>query len=104
MTAYAVGFYDIRNATWRDEYRPGTTSFVEKRGGHFLVRPDCYWEVVEVRPPRSMGMVIIELPSLRATRDWYAGPAYEPLKALGQQGSKVDMVLLESSPNTRCAE
>lgn len=46
MTANAVGFYEIRNATCRDEYRPGSTPFFEKRGRRFLVRSDRYCEVV----------------------------------------------------------
>ena len=68
MAAYAVGFYDIRDASWRDEYREGTMALVEKHGGRFLVRPDCAWEVLEESPPRPTGMVIIEFPSMDTAR------------------------------------
>lgn len=99
MVAYAIGFYNITDASWRDEYREGTMALVEKHGGRFLVRPDCRWEVLEANPPRPAGMVIIEFPSMDAARSWYDDPEYVPLRALRQTGSTLDLMLVESLPD-----
>ena len=98
MAAYAVGFYEIRDASWRVEYRQGTTKLVDKHGGKFLVRPDCAWEVLESNPPEPTGMVVIEFPSMDAARAWYNDPEYAPLRALRQTGSTLDLILVESLP------
>ena len=56
MSAYAIGFYDIADSSWRNAYREGTMKIVARHGGRFLVRPDCPWEVLEGNPPRPTGM------------------------------------------------
>jgi uncharacterized protein (DUF1330 family) len=58
MSAYAVGFYRIWDASWRVAYREKTFELVQKYGGKFLVRPYCQWEVLEGEPTRPTGMLM----------------------------------------------
>ena len=62
MTAYAIGIYDIWDASWRDTYRERTMQLVAKHGGKFLVRPDCNVTRLEGKPTIKTGMVVIEFP------------------------------------------
>lgn len=96
MSAYAVGFYRIWDASWRTAYREKTFELVKKHGGKFFVRPHCPWEVLGGEPPRPTGMVMIELPSMDQARAWYNDPDYAPLRTLRQSGSKLDLLLVES--------
>ncbi len=96
MSAYAVGFCRIRDASWRKSYLERTMKLVEKHSGRFLVRLDCPWEVLEGKPPHSTGMVMIKFPSMEEARAWYNDPDYQPLIKLRQSGSTLDLILVES--------
>ena len=95
MTAYAIGFYDVWDASWRESYRSKIMDLVAKHGGRFLVRLDSTVEQLEGDPPLKTGMVVIEFPSMEHGRSWYNDPAYAPLIKLRQTGSKLDLVLVE---------
>ena len=95
MTAYAIGVYDIWDASWRDQYRPRTMKLVAKHGGRFLVRPDCHVERLEGDPVIKTGMVVIEFPDRAAVQAWYDDPDYQPLKELRQTGAQLDFVLVD---------
>ena len=74
MSAYAIGFYDIADSSWRNAYREGTMKIVARHGARFLVRPDC-------------------LPSAPTGMD---DPDYRSLIKLRQSGSTLDLILVES--------
>ncbi len=95
MSAYAIGFYNIWDPSWRPAYRERIIALVAKYGGHFLVRPDCPTEVLEGRPPEATGLVVIEFPSMTAGKAWYNNPDYAPLRAIRQGGSTLDLILVE---------
>jgi len=95
MTAYAIGMYDIWDASWRDAYRDKTYHLVGKHGGRFLVRPDCPITKLEGEPTIKTGMVVIEFPTRAAAEAWYNDPAYQPLRVLRQTGSQLDFILVD---------
>jgi uncharacterized protein (DUF1330 family) len=97
MAAYAVGLYNIWDASWRPTYREKVGALVAKHGGKYLVRSSDPWEVLEGTPPQMNGLTIIEFPSMEKARAWYNGPEYAPMIRLRQSGARLDFYLVEGS-------
>lgn len=97
MAAYAVGLYDVSDASWRLRYREVVGKLVSKHGGRYLVRSSDPWEVLEGAPPRITGLTIIEFPSMEQARAWYHDPEYAPMIKLRQTGARLDFVLVQGS-------
>lgn len=97
MTAYAVGLYNIWDASWRPTYREKVGALVAKHGGKYIVRSSDPWEMLEGAPPQITGLTIIEFPSMEKARAWYNDSEYAPMIKLRQSGAKLDFFLVEGS-------
>ena len=94
MPAYVIG--DVREVRDPDalvEYRRRNTDAVANHGGRFIVRGgeatvlEGDWEPLRI--------IVIEFPDAAAARAWYESDEYEPLKALRQEASDTNIILLE---------
>jgi len=94
MPAYVIG--DVREVRDPDalvEYRRRNTDAVADHGGRFVVRGgeatvlEGEWDTLRI--------IVIEFPDVASARAWYESDEYEPLKAMRQEASDTNIVLLE---------
>jgi len=97
MPAFAIGLYDIWDASWRPAYRGAVDKLVTKHGGRYVARTTNPWEVLEGAAPDITNITMIEFPSMEHARAWYNDPEYTPMKRLRQTGSRLDFLLVEGS-------
>lgn len=94
MAAYVIGRLQIRDASWREQYRATVPALVARHGGRYLVRGGAM-ETLEGNASLPDGIVILEFPSMKQARAFYHDPEYAPLIKLRQSGSNVELVLVE---------
>jgi len=63
MPAFAIGLYNIRDASWRPAYREVVDKLVAKHGGQYVARTTNPWEVLEGAAPNVTHITMIECPS-----------------------------------------
>ena len=97
MPAFAIGLYNIRDASWRSTYREVVDKLVVKHGGRYVARTTNPWEVLEGTAPDVTNITMIEFPSMEHARAWYNDPEYAPMKRLRQTGSRLNFLLVEGS-------
>lgn len=79
------------------QYRERVPSTLEADGGAYLVRGGQV-EVLEGswQPKR---VVVVRFDSADAARHWWDDPRYSELKAMRQQSTTTNMILVEGIPN-----
>ena len=94
MPAYVIGdVREVRDADALVEYRRRNTDAVANHGGRFIVRGgeatvlEGDWDTLRI--------IVLEFPDATAARAWYESDEYEPLKAMRQEASETNIVLLE---------
>jgi uncharacterized protein (DUF1330 family) len=96
MPAYVIAdVRDVRDAEALVEYRRGNTDSVARHGGRFVVRGGEA-ALLEGEWP-TLRIVVIEFPDAAAARGWYESDDYRPLKALRQDASDTNIILVEGS-------
>jgi uncharacterized protein (DUF1330 family) len=96
MPAYVIAdVRDVRDAEALVEYRRGNTASVARHGGRFVVRGGEA-ALLEGEWP-TLRIVVIEFPDAAAARGWYESDDYRPLKALRQDASDTNIILVEGS-------
>ena len=94
MPAYVIAdVRDVRDADTLVEYRRRNTDSVARHGGRFIVRGGDF-AVLEGEWP-TVRMVVVEFPDLASARGWYESEDYAPLKAMRQEASATNIILLE---------
>jgi uncharacterized protein (DUF1330 family) len=94
MAAYIIGRVQMRDPPWVAEYGPKTGALVTKHGGKFIVRGGKM-ERLEGKEALPSVMVVLEFPSMEQATAWYNDPDYAPLIKLRQQGSDVELTLVD---------
>jgi uncharacterized protein (DUF1330 family) len=93
MAAYIVVQVDVKDPVRYDEYRKMVKPTLDAFGGRFLVRGG---EVENLeggwKPAR---LVIIEFDSAAQARSWWDSEEYGPAKALRQDTTHTEMILVE---------
>ena len=93
MTAYIVVQVNVTDPGRYDDYRKMVPATLEQYGGRFLVRGGGVDTLEgEWNPSR---FVVIEFDSAEQARAWWASEEYAPAKALRQQASHTEMILVE---------
>ena len=87
MTAYLIIDIDVHDPAGFQKYRDEVPAIIAKHGGEYLVRGGEF-DVIEGdwKPHR---VVLFRFPSRQAIRNFFADPAYAPLKALRLKTSKM---------------
>jgi uncharacterized protein (DUF1330 family) len=93
MKGYLIANVSVTDPQAYAEYRAKVQATVEQYGGRFLIRGGT------VHPlegdPGIDRLVVIEFPSLDATRRWYESPEYAPLLKLRIASSHSRVALAE---------
>ncbi len=93
MAAYLIADVDVKDPAAYEEYRLKVADTSAPFGARYLTRAGAT-EVLEGdwNPKR---FVILEFPSARHIRDWYASPAYRPLLELRKRAAVSIMIIAE---------
>src|SRR5215468_6440890 len=79
MAAYVISEVEVHDPVAWETYRSTAAKAIAQYGGRYLVRGGVA-EAVEGGPPPKT-LIIVEFPSMRRLREWYASPEYaEALK------------------------
>ncbi len=93
MTAYVIVQVNVTDTGRYEDYRKMVPATLEQYGGRFLVRGGDVDKLEgEWHPSR---LVVIEFDSAEQARAWWASEEYAPAKALRQQASHTEMILVE---------
>lgn len=95
MPAYAIGYLNVRDSSWVEEYGPKTAALIEKHGGRYAVRGGAKFERLEGSGDSPDTIVVLEFPSMAQAKAWYNDPEYAPLIKLRQTGSDIDFFVVE---------
>lgn len=92
MAAYMIVNVDVQDPTAYEEYKARVPALVRKHGGEYLVRGGKFVVVEgDWKPSR---LVIFRFPDIGSAQALYNDPEYQPLKALRQRASRMDIVIV----------
>lgn len=95
MSAYMIVNVEVEDAVAYEEFKLRIPTLIRKHGGEYLVRGGEFVIVEgEWKPKR---LVIFRFPDTASAQRLYADPEYQPLKALRQRVSRMDIVLVEGA-------
>jgi len=93
MSAYMIVNVDVKDSTAYEEYKVSVPALIQKHGGEYLVRGGAFVVVEgDWKPGR---IVLFRFPDTSSAQALYNDPEYQPLKALRQRASKMDIVAIE---------
>jgi uncharacterized protein (DUF1330 family) len=93
MPAYVIVDVEIIDAEKYEAYKKLVPASLEKYGGRFCVRGGRLENLEgDWRPQR---FVILEFPSYQRAKAWWDSEEYAPAKAMRQQASRTQMILVE---------
>ncbi|HUI58447.1 MAG TPA: DUF1330 domain-containing protein [Bryobacteraceae bacterium] len=93
MSAYVIVSVDVKDPAAYEEFQARIPALVQKHGGEYLVRGGAFVVVEgDWKPGR---IVLFRFPDTSAAQALYNDPEYQPLKALRQRASKMDIVAIE---------
>lgn len=95
MAAYVVVNVDVNDPVRYEAYKTMVPPTIEAYGGRFVVRGSPLHEMEGAWPRKRL--VIVEFPDVETAKRWWASPEYAPAKALRQQHSSADLVIVEGS-------
>jgi uncharacterized protein (DUF1330 family) len=101
MPAYIIVDVTINDAVGYDAYKRLTQASLIPYEGKFVVRGGPT-EILEGdwQPGRS---VVLEFPSAKKARAWWASAEYAPAKAIRQRTASTQMILVEGYGKEICA-
>ena len=95
MSAYMIVNVDVTDAGAYEEYRRKAPSIVRKHGGEYLARGGRF--VVLEGDWKPTRVAVMRFPDITSAEALYDDPEYQPLKALRQRVSKMDIFVVEGS-------
>ena len=93
MPAYVIVRSRVSDARRYQEYVAASTGAAALHGGRFLARGGA--TVALEGPEETRRVVILEFPSLKHARDWYASPQYQSAKALRAGAAEAEFLAVE---------
>jgi uncharacterized protein (DUF1330 family) len=94
MAAYLIADIErINDPSAYERYRSAVSPGLEAAGGRYFARGGAI-DVLEGawRPGR---LVLVRFDSMETARDWWASPAYEPLRKLRQEATATNMIVVD---------
>jgi uncharacterized protein (DUF1330 family) len=95
MSAYMIVNVDVKDPTVYEEYKARVPALIRKYGGEYLVRGGKF--IIVEGDWKLSRLVIFRFPDITSAQSLYNDPEYQPLKALRQRASKMDIVVVEGS-------
>ncbi len=93
MAAYLIFDVDIRDMARYQDFMAGVKPALEAAGARYLVRGGPHKVLEGEWSPRRL--VLLEFPSAEATEAFYNGPVYRSLKAIRDECSSANLVMVE---------
>ena len=93
MSAYMIVDVDVRDPAVYEEYKTKVPDLIRKHGGEYLVRGGNFVVLEGDWEPNRL--VILRFPDIASAQAFLIDPEYQPLKALRQRVSTVDIVAVE---------
>ena len=93
MNAYMIVDVDVRDPAVYEEYKTKVPALIRKHGGEYLVRGGNFVVLEGDWEPNRL--VILRFPDIASAQAFLIDPEYQPLKALRQRVSTVDIVAVE---------
>ena len=93
MPAYMIVNVIIEDPAVYEEYKTKVPALVRKHGGEYLVRGGNF--VVLEGNWKPSRLAVFRFPNVTAAEALYNDPEYQPLKALRQRVSTMDIVVAE---------
>ncbi len=93
MSAYMIVDVDIKDPVAYQEYTARVPAIVRKHGGEVLVRGGKFVVLEGQRHPHSL--VVVRFPDVASAQAFYNDPEYQPLIAIRQRVSQMNMVIVE---------
>jgi uncharacterized protein (DUF1330 family) len=93
MSAYMIVNVDVKDPTVYEEFKARIPALIRKYSGEYLVRAGKF--VILEGDWKPSRLVIFRFPDITSAQTLYNDPEYQPLKALRQSGSKMDIVAVE---------
>ena len=93
MAAYLIFDVDIRDMARYQDFMAGVKPALEAAGARYLVRGGPHKVYEGEWSPRRL--VLLEFPSAEAADAFYNGPVYRSLKAIRDECSSANLVMVE---------
>lgn len=93
MPAYMIVNVEVNSATAYEEYKAKVPALIRKHGGEYIVRGGNF--VVLEGDWKPSRLAVFRFPDVASAQALYNDPEYQPLKALRQRVSKMDIVAIE---------
>jgi len=85
---------DVKDPSAYEEYKNKVPTLVKKHGGEYLARGGRF--VVLEGDWKPSRLAVFRFPNIASAQALYDDPDYQPLKALRQLVSKMDVVVVEA--------
>ena len=95
MSAYIVVEVDVNDGVRYEDYKKMVPPTLEPFGGRFLARGGQVENLEGSWAPTRI--VILEFDNVENARAWWSSDIYAPAKALRQQTSTTEMILVEGA-------
>ncbi len=93
MAAYLIFDVEIRDMARYQDFMAGVKPALETAGARYLVRGGSHKVLEGDWSPRRV--VLLEFPTREAAEAFYNGPVYQGLKAIRDECSSANLVLVE---------
>jgi uncharacterized protein (DUF1330 family) len=93
MPAYLIGDIDVRDRDRYQAYLREVPRIIQKHGGEYLVRGGAHEVIEGVWQPHRL--VLLRFPDMKAIRETFNDPEYQPWKALRHECTDGSMVAVE---------
>ena len=93
MTAYVVVDIEVTDPIAYEGYKKAAAESIASMGGRYLTRGGKTEVLEGTWTPKRF--VIIEFPSMKQLKEWYASPGYAPLLALRKMSTKTNLIVSE---------
>ncbi len=98
MSAYLISQVEVLDAEAWESYRTRAARAIAQFGGRYLVR-GALAEVIEAdwpaEAPPPQTVIVVEFPSMKALKDWYASPRYAEAFASRAAAVKRRMIFVQ---------
>ncbi len=93
MPAYVINDMVVTDPVLFEAYKKLSPATVAQYGGRFLVRGGRVELLEGDQQPQRL--VVIEFPDMASARAWLDSPEYAPARALRQQASRSNIIVVE---------
>jgi uncharacterized protein (DUF1330 family) len=93
MSAYMIVDVDVKDAEAYAEYNSRVPALIRKHGGEYLVRGGKFITLEGDWKPRRL--VVFRFPDIASAQALYNDPEYQPLIAIRQRVSSMNMIVVE---------